>query len=258
MKKTALFLLIVLFSLHGLYAHADTVQTADTGAERFESTWSTDGATADIRFEDDYFQVHVERFDHGEEWNTWDYRCTYDAAQQALIADGTGCKTAYAFDFATGCETETMVYQNGSAVFSLHPEEYLVWLDEEENAGQELRFTKMGPFNGVWCCGPWTIEFTPTGNAYRCRITRNDENGIAAIWSYFCRYDAVSQTVISDHTGQKEIRIGSDEEGEIYEEVYANGSAVFSMDNDGNLLWQDRKDDAGKGMLFIPWNVPEK
>lgn len=258
MRKAALFLLIVLFSLNGLYAHADTVQTADTGAERFESTWSTDGATADIRFEDNIFLVHVETFDHGEEWSAWDYRCIYDPAQQALIADGTGCKTTYTSDSATDCETETMVYQNGSAVFSLHPDGYLVWLDEEENAGRDLLFTKMGRFSGVWHCGLWTIEFTPTGNAYRCHITRNDENGIEAIWSYFCQYDAASQTVISDHTGMKEIRIGSDEEGEIYEEVYADGAAVFSMDSDGNLLWQGMNDDAGKGLLFIQCNVPKK
>lgn len=45
--------------------------------------------------------------------------------------------------------------------------------------------------------------------------------------------------MISDHTGMKEIRIGSDEEGEIYETVYENGSATFFIDPNGYLLWNE-------------------
>lgn len=156
-KKQMLFLLIVLFFVHAVCAAAATVpddRPCSLGCDAFVSFWSTDGATADIRIEDDIFLVHVETFDHGEEWSAWDYRCIYNPAQQVLVADGTGCKTTYTSDFDTGCETETMVYQNGSAVFTLHPDGYLVWLDEEENAGQELLFTKMGSFSGVWRCGP--------------------------------------------------------------------------------------------------------
>ena len=90
MRKKSLVLLVFLFSAGILFAQADTAQTAEPGIKMFVSTWSTDGAQADIQFSNGYFQVHVETFDHGYEWNEWDYLCIYDENRQALIASNTG------------------------------------------------------------------------------------------------------------------------------------------------------------------------
>ena len=252
MRKKALFLLAFLFSAGILFAQADTTQTADPEIEMFVSTWSTDGAQAEIQFIDGFFQVHIETFDHGYDRNEWTYLCTYDADQQSLIAASTGTKHAYVYDFDTDRETKNTIYQDGSAVFTLQPDGYLMWHDEKEDAGRELLFTKLGSYHGIWQCDNITIQFRVTGGAYRCTISKNEGNNIIATWSYHCKYDLDSGNVISDDLGRKEIFVGCDAEGEIFDTVYNDGSAIFSINDDGCLLWNDLKENAGIGMLFFP------
>ena len=250
-KKAALFSLIFLFSVTVLFAKADTDQTLALGIEIFNGTWSTDGAQADIQFLDGFFQVHIETFDCGYESTEWVYLCTYDEHKQALIASSTGNKNIYVYDFDTSCETKSTIYQNGSAVFSLHPEGYLMWLDENEGAGQDLLFTKMGDYCGTWQWNNISIDFYAIGGTYRCTVSKSEGNSIVAIWSYQCKYDLDSRNVISNSLGRKEILLGYDDEGEIYDTVYHDGSAIFSINSDGYLLWNDLKDNAGSGLLFI-------
>ena len=252
MRKTALFLLVFLFSAGILFAQADTVQTVDPGIEMFVSTWSTDGAQVDIQFSNGFFQVHIETFDHGYDWNEWTYLCTYDAGQQSLTAARTGTKHTYAYDFDTDRETKNTIYQDGSAVFTLRPDGYLIWLDENEDAGQGLLFTKLGNYHGIWQCDNMTIQFRATGGTYRCTISKNEGNHLIATWSYHCKYDLESGNVISEDLGRKEILVGCDAEGESYDMVYTDGSAIFSINDDGCLLWHDLKENAGIGMLFTP------
>lgn len=249
-RKKALFLFILLLSLGIFFAKADTDQAVIPGIDMFVSAWSTDGAQADIQYSDGFFQVYVETFDHGYKRNEWIYLCTYDADQQALIASNTGNKNIYIYDFDTDCESKSTVYQNGSAVFSLDPEGYLVWLDENEDAGKDFLFARMGNYSGIWQCDNISINLYTTGNAYRCIVSKYDGSSIVAKWTYSCEYDAASGNVISDNRNNKEILIGCDEEGEIYDTVYEDGAAVFSINSDGYLLWNDLKENAGSGLLF--------
>jgi len=141
-EKKALFPFILLLSLGIFFAKADTAQTVTPGIEMFVSTWSTDGAQTDIQFSDGFFHVHVEKFDGGYELHEWIYPCTYDQHRQALIASNTGNKNIYAYDFDTDCEIKSTVYQNGSAVFSINSDGYLLWNDLKENAGSGMLFIK--------------------------------------------------------------------------------------------------------------------
>lgn len=250
MRKKALFLLILLFSATILFAKADTTQIDDLGIEMFVSTWSTDGAQADIQFSNGFFQVHVETFDHGYERNEWDYLCTYDENRQALIASSTGTKHTYVYDFDTDCEAKNTIYQDGSAVFTLQPDGCLMWLDENEDAGQELLFTKMGNYCGTWQCDDIFIDFYVTGGAYRCTVSKVMEDVVTSIWTYHCEYDSESGNVVSNNLGRKEILLGYDEEDAIYDTVYDDGTAIFLITSDGYLLWNDLKENAGSGLLF--------
>ena len=49
------------------------------------------------------------------------------------------------------------------------------------------------------------------------------------------------------------------EDGEIVTSniVYEDGEAIFTLDADGHLLWQDAKADAGKDMIFERVEIPE-
>jgi hypothetical protein len=43
------------------------------------------------------------------------------------------------------------------------------------------------------------------------------------------------------------------EEGvaESWHTVYEDGSAIFALDEDGNLVWTDEKENAGEGLVFV-------
>ena len=44
-----------------------------------------------------------------------------------------------------------------------------------------------------------------------------------------------------------------DDNGEVTsaKTVYDDGVAAFSLDEEGNLIWEDQKENAGEGMKFI-------
>ena len=45
---------------------------------------------------------------------------------------------------------------------------------------------------------------------------------------------------------------GPRDDGELVSatEIYSDGSATFSLDGEGKLIWRDEKENAGDGMLF--------
>lgn len=98
-------------------------------------------------------------------------------------------------------------------------------------------------------CENISIDFYLTGGTCRCTASENDGDQLITQWTYYCKYDSESGNLISDNTGIKEVLIAYDEEA-IYDEAYADGSAVFSINSDGYLLWNDQKENAGANFLF--------
>ena len=254
MKKTILFALIFLLALGTAFAAASEggqdAQPAP-GFDIFVSAWNTDGANADIWFSNGEFHARVETFDCGYEITTWLYTCTCDEENQSLIAQNTGVKTNIVYDEDTDDETQYVEYRDGSAVFSIDDNGDLVWIDEKENAGEDLRFTKMGNYKGIWQCENTTINFHAIGGIYRCFVTRDEGTDTAIEWTYCCKYDLVSGNVISDHDGYKTIIVTYDDKEEDFDTVYDDCSVVFSISDDGYLIWNELKENAGDGLLFI-------
>lgn len=249
-KRTALFFMIIVLSASIMLVHAESDLSGNAGADLFVSLWSTEVAQAEITHEGDAFRVCIEVFDHGIEWSEWEYLCNYDEKTKVLIAANTGCKNMYVYDYDTDEITKNTAYQNGSAVFSLNSDGNLMWMDETEDAGKNLLFRKMGSYGGEWQCEQYIIEFHLVDDAYRCMIWEYDGDTVTAQWRYYCTYDLATGNVVSNESGRKEKVIGFDED-EIYEEVYNDGAAVFSINSDGHLIWDDRKENVGAGFLFI-------
>ncbi len=86
-----------------------------------------------------------------------------------------------------------------------------------------------------------TIDFYPVGGFYDCRIKDND-NGCS--WRYFCSYDSQTNCVMSSSDGWKELHDQT-------ERVYDDGIAVFRIQEDGSLQWDDKKENVGKDLVFI-------
>ena len=76
-------------------------------------------------------------------------------------------------------------------------------------------------------------------------------------WDYCCRYDEEQKRLISLDTDNLKTEIRIDEEGSEIErnELYNDGSASFFLNEEGKLIWDDEKEDAGAGFFFekIGW-----
>ena len=77
-------------------------------------------------------------------------------------------------------------------------------------------------------------------------------------WDYDCLYDEEQKTLVSiDGAENIKTEITIDEEGsEIdWAEIYNDGKAVFSLNEDGKLIWKDEIKDEGAGLAFekIGW-----
>ena len=72
----------------------------------------------------------------------WLYTCDYDTETDSLISNG---EIAERYDYAydeNQAYSQTLVYSDGKAVFSLDQDGFLIWRDQKENAGEGLRFEK--------------------------------------------------------------------------------------------------------------------
>lgn len=69
-------------------------------------------------------------------------------------------------------------------------------------------------------------------------------------WEYLLTYDDAAETLNSDN-GMKGTNKAADN-GDIAESQYAyeDGKAVFAINEEGRLTWQDEKEDAGAGLTF--------
>jgi hypothetical protein len=72
-------------------------------------------------------------------------------------------------------------------------------------------------------------------------------------WEYLLTYDDATGALQSDNgmkstnTVQEDGSLGNDS---VYE--YDDGQAVFSINEEGRLVWEDQKEDAGAGQTYIP------
>lgn len=258
MKKVSITLIILMLVMSIHYTALNESRNdamLNTDFDSFVGNWSTDGASAEIRFSGGYYQVRIEIFDHGDEMTEWTYMCVYDENKHILEDTNMGKKTNYVYEFTSNEEIKTINYQDGNAVFLISDEGYLIWIDGKENAGENLFFQKIGNYSGIWHCGNTSIDFYAIGNSYRCIVTREEDAITTIKWVYYCRYDLGSGNAICDHDGNKEIIYAYNSEEEESKEIYADGSAVFSIDDDGNLTWKDLEENAGEGLLFIKTTV---
>ena len=250
MKKIMLFLVCLFILTPHVLTIAERKETI-VSPSSFISHWHDEENEIVIWQSDGNYYVSIERYDHGYEHTEWYYTCSYDETNEVLVAEGTGLKSIYIYDEDLDQEYLSNEFTGRSAIFLIR-DGYLIWIDQEENAGKDLSFRNLGNYEGKWESGNTTIEFYIIDGFYRCFIDRKEKDDIVIHWEYFCTYDAEDNHLVSDSLGLKEIYYSADDEDEEEEaiEVYHDGSAVFSINNNGDLLWNDLKDNEGDGCLF--------
>ena len=249
MKKITVCLVCIFLLASSIIAFAEGKE-AVASPSSFLRHWHDEENDIVIRQSEDNYYVSIERYDHGYEHTEWYYTCSYDKTNDTLVAERTGIKSIYIYNEDLDQESLTTEYTGRSAAFFIQ-DDYLIWIDQEENAGKGLFFKNLGNYEGKWKSGNTTIEFYIYDDVYRCFIERKEKDDDVIHWEYLCTYNADDNLLVSDSFGLKEIYYSADDEDEEQViEVYHDGSAIFSINNDGYLLWNDLKENEGDECLF--------
>lgn len=217
----------------------------------YEGEWACDRAKAEIFWEEEGFRVSIRWGNSASESTKWEYSCDYNEEDNTLISMPTGTRTEFVYNEAGDIESFNDVYNDGNAVFALDEEGYLIWHDEKEDAGKDMRFKKVDRYSGTWVCGRATMEVDLEDGGYKVFITWPSSAAEVTEWAYSCVVDYVDNALEAMPYGVRTDLVYG-EDGEIASEnvIYEDGEATFSLDEEGYMIWQDAKEDAGKDMRF--------
>ena len=225
----------------------------------FDSEWVSEEAWAQVTCEDGGFKVMILKNEAWPGGYCWECSCLYDEKTHTLISTGFDTKSRItyaedgngAFDFG---ETE---YEDGVSTFEINEAGQLIWHDEKENAGEGIAFTKIGWFNNTtWACDRASIEIAWQDEGYKVFVQWGSSAWETTEWDYSCAYDPETG-VLTDHGLGTMSNLVYDDEGYVtsWTDVYTDGEAAFFLNENGNLIWKDAKENAGEGMEFVRvWN----
>lgn len=257
MKKLLSVLLILALALSAVgYALAEDVYgTTDPEAVRlFDSKWEAEGFHMDIIPQEGEMKVQITAVTDYPNGSCWEYSCAFDAAAGALISvrDAVKFDIVYPEDGGAFDIIGTVYEEPVQASFVLDGIDRLTLSDGKDETLNGKVFQKIGRFDCTqWACGRAVVEMYYEEEGYRVLVRWGAAYNEAALWEYSGFYYADSDTVVTMPFGIK-TDIVYNEDGTIasYRELYDDGEAVFSLDGDGYLIWQDLKENAGKGMRF--------
>ena len=96
--------------------------------------------------------------------------------------------------------------------------------------------------------GVWRIDSVDEDGGVRVSVVHRLGDGLEDVWEYSAETDE-SGALRAVPTGLHYQRdITSNDLGRTY---YEDGGAEFVIDENGNLIWKDLKEDAGKGLTFV-------
>ena len=185
-------------------------------------TWGTDGVTLRVLQSGDEYKV-LANFGDGEYgWSRAVYNdCVYDEEGNRLLC--TGIKETCELDPETEDKEETerqyiMEKRESWLPLTIGEDGIMEYPDWE---GDPVQLLYYGPFEGTWKDGDTTIDFH-FGD------------------TYWCDYD-------EDRDKPYEHFYGSRRDEDREEDL----EAIFSVDSEGRLIWNDLTEKAGEGRFFI-------
>lgn len=106
-------------------------------------------------------------------------------------------------------------------------------------------------FDSDWVSDDTMIHAYCEDGGFKVTIIRDVTLNERITWEYSPLFDADTRTLVDDMFGTK-TRETHDYYGNILTSTteYEDGSAVFSLDADGRLIWADAREDAGKGVAY--------
>ena len=256
MKKILMVLMALALAMtcFAAFAEEEPIIQEAPNPDPFSGIWECDRATAEIVWEEEGYKVLIHWGSSAEEATEWEYSCYYNEENKTMLSMPFGMRTELTFDENGNEASYNVVYEDGTAEFSLDEDGHLIWKDEKEDAGKDMAFEWVSrypdPFSGVWECDRATIEIVDEGEGYKVFIHWGSSAWETTTWDYACYYKAENNTLLSTPFGIRTELVFDDNGEETATTVYDDGVAEFSLDADGHLIWKDEKEDAGKDMAF--------
>ena len=261
MKKIFLVLMAFVLAIACTAALAEEAPAAQEAPDpdHYSGVWQCDRASIEINWEEEGYRVFIEWGSSAMESTIWEYSCLYHEEDDTLVSMPFGLRTELVYTEDSDDPALTEVYNDGTATFSLDADGRLIWLDEKENAGEGMKFERVEEtpapdpdyYSGVWQCDRASIEIDWEEEGYRVFVEWSSSAWEHTEWQYACYYNEEDNTLVSMPFGLRTEVVyteGSDEPA--YTDVYDDGTATFSLDADGRLIWLDEKENAGKDMYF--------
>ena len=196
---------------------------------------------------------------------------------ETLTVSYTNCvRTDRVYGEDGSISSENVAYENGTGRILFSATDYsLTWEDDQENVAEGMTFlgglpeTEDEPndpaideamdaqrFVGIWESDRVTIEISPNPDeGYRCLVSWGSSATENTAWKYQCYLDG--EALYSYKNGTKTNMVwGDDGEMVSNEVVFSDGAARFEINEDGQLLWHEFKEDAGEGMTFDHVDTP--
>ncbi len=106
-------------------------------------------------------------------------------------------------------------------------------------------------YSGIWVSDRASAEIVWEEEGYRVRIEWASSAWETTEWEYSCYYNVEENTILSVPFGTRTDLVYDDNGEEVSATViYEDGIAGFFIDEDGLMIWQDEKENAGEGLQF--------
>lgn len=241
--------------------------------EDFVGIWATQDMMLEIVHMDDdpnLLNCIISQYKEDNAGVRWIYdSCSYDDVGKALASFEIGTKFDFAEDeFGQLLTSEPVYYDDGAAAFAINEDGTLTWTDFKEAPGEnEIVFEKVdteapvGPedaFEGIWGCGRASMTIESLDDVIYVTVMWGNSASESARWEYVCDYDVENDCLVSRPDGVLAyVTFGEDGEIAAEEQVYDNGEAVFRIDDEGFLIWEDKVENAAEDMRFEKVTEPE-
>ena len=259
MKKIIVILLALMLSLMMCAAVAEEEDAPPAEAvEMFDSQWYCEDARAQVVAEDGGFKIMIDKAEEDGQAYCWFYSALYDAEAKRLVAVMNVDKYAVEYTDDGSVLGDQQYSEMVDASFALDENGHLLWYDGKEDAGKGLSFEKIGWYDDtVWICDRATIEMYWELEGYKVHIEWGSSAWEYTDWNYSCYYDPATNSLSGLPFGLRTDYV-FDDAGNLLSatDVYDDGEADFRLDEEGYLIWEDHKEDAGAGMRFERTDIP--
>lgn len=252
MKKLLIMILaLILMIVPMAFAEEEDAKPMPEEAAGYEGSWICDRIKMDIFWEEEGFRVSIEWPSSASESTTYEYNCRFNAADNSLIPEEKATVTENVYDENGEIKSFHEVDDQGESTFRMAENGQLLW-EKETNGEKEIKqFDQYDPYSGTWVCGRATMKVDLEDGGYKIFITWANSASEVTEWAYSCYQDFVNNKLVADSFGTRtELVYGENGEETSSKVVYEDGEAAFFMDDEGYLIWQDAKEDAGKDLRF--------